>query len=119
MVKNKPKIGELLDNFLSFIEGTVLIAHNASFDMGFLRAAMSSNGHSGPENIVIDTQRLARLAYPRQQSYSLQSLVKFLEMPQNNAHRGLDDAIQCMKLFQACANQLSFMGDISLKEVLV
>ena len=118
MVQDKPFIDDLLDDFLSFIEGTVLIAHNASFDLGFLRAALNGSGHADFDNLVIDTHRLARKAYSGQQSYSLQSLVAMLGLPPNNAHRALDDAMQCMKLFQACSNQLSFMGDISLKEVL-
>lgn len=118
MLQGKPPIGEVLQRFLGFIEGTALIAHNADFDMGFLRAALHATGAGKIQNPIIDTQKLARKAYPRQQSYALQNLVEKLGIPTNKAHRALDDAIQCMKLFQVCTDELSFMGDISLKEIL-
>lgn len=118
MVKNKPSIDDVLDPFLAFIGDSPLIAHNASFDMGFLRAALAGSGRQDVKNLLIDTQQLAKRAFPGQRSYSLQNLAKFLKLELNNAHRAVDDSVQCMKLFNACAHELSFMGEISLKEVL-
>ena len=116
MVRNKPQIGEVIGSFLSFIGNSVLIAHNANFDLGFLRGVMPAD--SQLDNLIIDTLQLSRNAYPGQQSYSLQNLVAMLKLPTNNAHRALDDAIQCMRVFQASYRNLSFMGKISLKELL-
>jgi DNA polymerase-3 subunit epsilon len=118
MVAGKPRIDDVLDGFLEFIGDSILIAHNAGFDMGFLRAALAGSGRSDVTNLLIDTQQLAKRAFPGQKSYSLQNLALFLKFPLNNAHRAVDDSIQCMKLFTACARELSFMGEISIREVL-
>lgn len=118
MVSQQPVIAEVLPDFMAVCEGAVLIAHNAPFDMGFLRAALQESGLPEVTNRVIDTQVLAQKAFPRQRSYSLQALVEMLGIPPNSAHRARDDAEMCMKLFQACASHLSFMGEVSLSEVL-
>ncbi|AHC14667.1 3'-5' exonuclease [Salinispira pacifica] len=118
MVAAKPAVEKMLDPFIEFIGDSILVAHNASFDMGFLRAALAGSGRSDIKNLLIDTQQLAKRAYPGQKSYSLQNLAGFLNFPLNTAHRAVDDSIQCMKLFNACAQELSFMGEITLKEVL-
>ena len=118
MIRNKQVIAEVLPDFMAMCEDSILIAHNASFDMGFLRAALQETGLPEVNNRVIDTQVLAQRAFPRQRSYSLQALIEMLEIPPNNAHRARDDAYMCMKLFHACADRLSFMGEVTLKEVL-
>lgn len=118
MVKGKPGVAETLPGFLEFIDGAVLVAHNAEFDVGFLRAALQAAGHPDIKNPIIDTQALAQRAFPRLRSYSLQNLVAELALPAGNAHRALDDARMCMHLFSACADALSFMGELTLGEVL-
>ncbi|MGI9256225.1 MAG: 3'-5' exonuclease [Salinispira sp.] len=118
MVSDAPDITAVLKRFILFIRDSVLIAHNANFDTSFLRAAASSDAELNITNIIIDTLKLARRAYPKQQSYSLQNLVKALGLRSNAAHRALDDSLQCMNIFLACAQELSVMGHISLKDVL-
>lgn len=118
MVKGKPTVEETIPRFLEFIDGAVLVAHNAEFDLGFLRAALEAAGHQDIKNPIVDTQALAQRAYPRLRSYSLQNLVAELNLPSGNAHRALDDARMCMHLFSACAEALSFMGELTLGEVL-
>ena len=68
--------------------------------------------------MVIDTQLLAIKAFPKRKSYALQNLATELNLPRNRAHRAKDDAEMCMKLFLACVEALSFMGDLPLSEVL-
>lgn len=118
MLEAKPAVETVLPEFMSFIEGAVLVAHNAPFDMSFLRAALEVAAMPNVSNTVIDTQVLAQKAYPRLKSYSLQNLVAELGIPQGNAHRALDDAVMCKDLFLNCTEALSFMGEISLGEVL-
>ncbi|MFP4232127.1 MAG: PolC-type DNA polymerase III [Spirochaetaceae bacterium] len=118
MLVSHPAVDQALPGFLEFIAGAVLVAHNAPFDMSFLRAALEATGMEDIENPVIDTQVLAQKAYPRMRSYGLQNLVADLGLPQGNAHRALDDAIMCKELFENCAEALSFMGEITLREVL-
>jgi len=118
MVAAEPAIGSVLPEFMQFAGDTVLIAHNAPFDLAFLRAALLEHGMGDVRNSIIDTQELAKRAFPKQKSYSLQNLIAFLKIPPNNAHRAADDAIMCMRLFLACVNSMSFMGDLTLGEVL-
>jgi DNA polymerase III epsilon subunit family exonuclease len=118
MVQDKPPIGEVLPQFVDFVSDAVLVAHNAEFDMGFLRTALQETGLGDIRNNLIDTQILAQRAFPRQKSYSLQNLVQELQLTGGNAHRALDDSRMCMRLFHACAEELSFMGEITLEEVL-
>ncbi|MFP4374750.1 MAG: PolC-type DNA polymerase III [Spirochaetaceae bacterium] len=118
MLASKPAIEQALPDFMEFISGAVLVAHNAPFDMSFLRAALEIAGMGDVPNVVIDTQVLAQKAYPRLRSYSLQNLVSELDLTRGNAHRALDDAVMCKDLFLTCAEALSFMGEITLGEVL-
>ena len=118
MLASEPAVEQALPDFMEFISGAVLIAHNAPFDMSFLRAALEVAGMGDVSNTVIDTQVLAQKAYPRLRSYSLQNLVTELGLTRGNAHRALDDAVMCKDLFLTCAETLSFMGEITLGEVL-
>ncbi len=117
-VANAPPVGRVVPEFLSFLGDTVLLAHNAPFDLGFLRAALLGLGLAEVENPVVDTQALAMRAFPRRKSYGLQNLATELGLPPNRAHRALDDAMMCMRLFLRCVDELSFMGDLELREVL-
>jgi DNA polymerase III epsilon subunit family exonuclease len=118
MLASEPAVEQALPDFMEFISGAVLVAHNAPFDMSFLRAALEVAGMEDVSNAVIDTQVLAQKAYPRLRSYSLQNLVTELGLTRGNAHRALDDALMCKDLFLTCAEALSFMGEITLGEVL-
>ncbi len=106
-------------NLLAFIGARVVIAHNADFDLGFLRASVQRLGIPEPRNLILDTIALSRKAFPGQRSYALQALREFLQIPENSAHRARDDAETCMRVFVACVKELSFMGDLSLGELLV
>ena len=117
-VKGAPPVASIVPEFVEFLGDTVLIAHNAPFDLGFLRAAVLDAGLPDINNTVIDTQLLAIRAFPKQKSYGLQNLATELRLPPNQAHRALDDAIMCMRLFLSCVEALSFMGDIELSQVL-
>lgn len=122
MVATAPVIGDVLPNFLDFLHGTVLIAHNAMFDMGFLRAALQDvYGNQGVQKVtnpILDTQKLAKWAFTGQKSYALQALAQMLGLPPNQAHRAVDDSIMCMKLFAKVVDQMAFMGDMELSELL-
>ncbi|WP_455381977.1 3'-5' exonuclease [Salinispira pacifica] len=118
MVVAQPEVGTILPEFVSFTGESILIAHNAEFDLAFLRAALLDYSMDDVKNKIIDTQVLAKRAFPKQKSYSLQNLAAFLNLPPNNAHRAADDAIMCMRLFNACVDALSFMGELTLGEVL-
>ena len=60
MVAASPTVAAMLPAFLEFAQGAVLVAHNAPFDVGFLRAAAERQGRAWPPFGVLDTARLAR-----------------------------------------------------------
>ncbi|MFW5695027.1 MAG: PolC-type DNA polymerase III [Alkalispirochaeta sp.] len=118
MVVDKAPVASVLPRFMEFAGDAILIAHNAEFDAGFLRAELQRAGMPTVENLIIDTQVLAQKAFPGKKSYSLQNLVEMLGIPANTAHRARDDARQCMRLFEHCVQALSFMGDLPVSDVL-
>ncbi len=91
---DKPRFGEIAQEFLDFIGDAELIAHNASFDIGFLDAELQRAGfaaHSlGGRVSVIDTLALAREKYPGQRN-TLDALCKRLDV--DNSHRSLHGAM--------------------------
>jgi DNA polymerase-3 subunit epsilon len=91
---DKPRFAEIAKEFLEFVDGAEIIAHNASFDVGFLDAELLragiDNPHLGARAQVLDTLVLAREKYPGQRN-SLDALCKRLEV--DNSHRGLHGAL--------------------------
>ena len=81
-------------DFISFVGASPLIAHNADFDLGFLR-----NNGIDFANPVIDTYDLAYIVRPDTPSYSLENMAQHLELPHDRPHRALDDAIADKMLF--------------------
>ena len=91
---DKPRFADIAKEFLDFIDGAEVIAHNAAFDIGFLDAELQRAGIEGPglgaRSPVLDTLALAREKYPGQRN-SLDALCKRLEV--DNSHRGLHGAL--------------------------
>lgn len=81
--------------FNAFAQGAVLVAHNASFDLGFLRE------HLTWEPTVIDTLALARVTVPDARSYGLGPLTQLFRVPLSQHHRALHDAEACGRLLLA------------------
>lgn len=100
MVRGQPTVRAAMPWFLAFLgDGrTVLLAHNAPFDLGFLAEALAQLGQGGLPHAVIDTLDLARrcVALPR---YDLQSVAWYLGLAQREDHRALADARLAMQAF--------------------
>ncbi len=109
-VAGKPLIDDLLPQFLDFIEGSVLVAHNASFDVGFVKKALGRAGFAVPEKRVVDTIRLSKKAWPGRTSYSQANLASFLSIEVKNAHRAEDDCRVCLEILNKALNKLRTGG---------
>lgn len=92
MVSDAPALSEKLPEFLTFIEDTVLVAHNAKFDMGFLQSACKQLGLEKVNNPVLDTLELARYLYPTQKNHRLNTLTDKFKVSLDNHHRAVDDS---------------------------
>jgi DNA polymerase-3 subunit epsilon len=113
MLRSAPTIDGSLPRFLDFLGESCPVAHNASFDAGFLAADVASLGLAGSSAPFIDTRRLARIAFPCQPSYSLDSLRQSLRLPRGIAHRALADAESCRLLLLACLERIAGSGEAS------
>jgi DNA polymerase-3 subunit epsilon len=94
MVAGAPELRVVLPTFLEFIRGCVLVAHNAPYDIGFLRAACERTGHDWPRATVVDTLSLARHLVPRDETPNrkLSSLARLFRSGTTPDHRALTDA---------------------------
>lgn len=94
MVADAPVIESVLPSFLEFMRGAVLVAHNAPFDVGFLRAACLRLDYPWPGPRVLDTVSLARKALPRPEvnNHKLATLAAYFGTAVQPDHRALSDA---------------------------
>ncbi|PWA13539.1 PolC-type DNA polymerase III [Pueribacillus theae] len=92
MVKNAPEIEDVLKDFHTFIQDDTLVAHNASFDMGFLNVGFRKIGLKDAKNPVIDTLELARFLYPELKNHRLNTLCKKFDIELTQHHRAIYDA---------------------------
>lgn len=91
MVKDAPYIKEAIKGFYDFIGDSILVAHNADFDIGFLRNNVERYLGKKLENTYIDTLRLARLTIPEIKRFALGRLAAFFNIRVDVAHRAVDD----------------------------
>ncbi|KHE71971.1 PolC-type DNA polymerase III [Halobacillus sp. BBL2006] len=92
MVKDAPEIEEVLKDFHKWMENDILVAHNASFDMGFLNAGFKLIDYGKAANPVIDTLELARLLVPELKNHRLNTLCKKFDIELTQHHRAIYDA---------------------------
>ncbi|WP_233266743.1 DEDD exonuclease domain-containing protein [Tomitella fengzijianii] len=94
MVAGAPPMSAVLPPFLEFARGAVLVAHNARFDIGFLKAAAAAADTAWPQFPVLCTVRLARRVLGRDEAPSakLSALARFFDVSTPPTHRALDDA---------------------------
>jgi DNA polymerase-3 subunit epsilon len=94
MLAPAPPIEQVLPSLLEFLRGSVLVAHNAPYDVGFLKAACARHGYQWPQLRVLDTAAVARRALTRDEvpNRKLGTLAKFFHARVEPTHRALDDA---------------------------
>jgi DNA polymerase-3 subunit epsilon len=118
MVAGKPSLERVLPDFLEFIAGGVLVAHNAPFDIGFLAVGLQRAGLPLIDAPVLDSLELARSLLPGPVNYKLETLVRFLRLPAHDAHRALGDAAACLEITRRCIAQRDGLTDAPLSKTL-
>ncbi|MFA9375402.1 MAG: PolC-type DNA polymerase III [Lachnotalea sp.] len=98
MVINEPVIEDILPKFMEFCKGAVMVAHNASFDMSFIKANCDKVGLECKFTIV-DTVAMARLLLPTLNRFKLDTVAKALGVSLENHHRAVDDAACTAEIF--------------------
>lgn len=98
MVKNAKTIDQIIPEIINFIGDSVLVAHNADFDIGFLKVNFEKYGYE-LNNTYIDTLRLSKVIYPEFKKYKLGSIASELSIKVDVAHRALDDVKTLVSVF--------------------
>src|SRR5699024_4882676 len=106
MVKDAPQIGEVLKDFYEWSKDTVLVAHNASFDIGFLNQGYKKVNIEKIKDPVIDTLELARFLFPELKNHRLNTLCKHLDVDLSQHHRAIYDAEATGYLFWKMVQKL-------------
>jgi DNA polymerase III epsilon subunit-like protein len=103
MVRGQPTIEHVLPQFIEFLgeSDTILPAHNAPFDLGFLAMALTRLGIACPPHYVCDTLDMARRLYPSWHSHSLENVAARVEIANGAEHRALSDARVVKDVFLA------------------
>src|SRR4051794_26316470 len=119
MVAGAPSIDAALPAFLEFAAGTVLVAHNAPFDVGFLRHFAEQQGRPWPRFEVLDTAKLARRVVTRDDAPNckLSSLAKAFGSPVTPNHRALEDARATVHVLHGMMERLGGLGVHTLEEL--
>ena len=114
-VKNEPAFADIYPQFLEFISGSVLIAHNAKFDISFVKAEATRAGRELPANKVIDSLALFRKWYPKSSSHSVAAVAKHAAVRTDTLHRAAADSMYVFLIFDKSIkerNEKYKLGDI-------
>lgn len=117
MVKDAPTIENVLPEFLKFCEDTVLVAHNASFDTGFIRIAAERAGLGELHHTVVDTLELARALLPELNKHKLDIVCEYLGVTLNGHHRAVNDAEATAEVFIKFLDMLAEKKIFTLDEI--
>ena len=107
LLMNAPDPRSVMTRFSKFIANTPVVAHNAKFDIGFLKSEFTRFDLPIPDTVLC-TMELAKRIFPKAGKYSLDSLTTFLGLPSNaKAHRALTDARQAAELWKVICKRVA------------
>ena len=116
MVKDAETIEQVMPKFLEFIGDDVLVAHNAGFDIGFLKYNAAQIGLK-MDNAYIDTLSLSRGLFPEFKKHKLGIIAENLNIKVEVAHRALDDVITLIKVFNVMLEKLKEKNITSIDQI--
>lgn len=119
MVADAPPVAAAVPAFLEFARGAVLVAHNAGFDVGFLKAACARLDVDWPNPPVLDTVKLARQVVTRDEApnVKLSTLARVFRTSVQPSHRALDDARATVDVLHGLLERLGNRGVHTLSEL--
>ena len=120
MVAGAPRLAEVLPQFLEFAAGCVIVAHNARFDVGFLKRGCAELGYAWPSPPVVDTVGLARSVMMRDEvpNHRLATLARHFHAATEPNHRALSDARATVDVLHALIERVGSLGVHTLEDLL-
>lgn len=119
MLKEAPSFSLIARPLREFLAGTVMIAQNARFDLGFINSEFLRTGLGKLAIPVVDTVTLARRVRPGLSGYSLDRLAHHFQIPVDARHRALGDCEVTVRVFLECLKTLRQKGEVRSVEDLV
>ena len=116
MVKDAETIEQVFPKMMDFIGDSVLVAHNADFDIGFLKYNAKELGYT-LDNTYLDTLRLSKELFPDFKKYKLGIIAENLGIKVEVAHRALDDVDTTVKVFNVMIDMLKEKGAKKIEDV--
>lgn len=120
MVAGAPRLADVLPQFLEFAAGSVIVAHNARFDVGFLKRGCAELGYAWPSPPVVDTVGLARSVMMRDEvpNHKLSTLARHFHASVEPNHRALADARATVDVLHGLIERVGSLGVHTLEDLL-
>lgn len=120
MVADAPQLAEVLPSWLEFAGDSVLVAHNAGFDIGFLKRACAAHGYRWPGPEVVDTVALARSVLLRDEvpNVRLSTLARHVRSSHEPNHRALSDARATVDVLHFLLERVGNLGISTLADLM-
>lgn len=118
LVRTAPRIEAVLGTLVDFLGDAVFVAHNAPFDLGFVRAALARDGRPDYRPTVVDTAALARrLLRDEVPNCTLGTLASRFRLDHRPTHRALDDALATTDLLHLLIERAAGLGVLGLDDL--
>ena len=112
-IRKAPHINYIKEKILDFLGNYSLVAHNAPFDISFIKRQVSDI-----KNEAFDTLKLSRILLPFVTNHKLGTLYRYFENEESNFHRALDDSIATAKVFQSLLKLIAELPGSTLEKIL-
>lgn len=116
MVEDAPAVTSIITDFHKFIQGSIVVAHHAPFDLGFVGYEFEKKNLMFPPLPALCSSLLSRKLFPESKNHKLQTLVDFFSLEKGVAHRALDDSKACLQVLIKCMEK--FGWEHSLDELI-
>lgn len=112
MVANAPKFFEVAKDIVEITKGAIFVAHNVSFDYGFVKEEFARLGYSYRRKQLC-TVRLSKLVFPGRRRYNLDAMIDMLGIDVEHRHRAMNDVMATVKLFEAILKEQTAEASIA------
>jgi len=118
MLWDKPTFAGVADDLEHFLRDSIFVAHNVSFDYGFIKESFRRQG-AGFNMDRFCTARLSRRLYPDQRRHNLDTIIETHGIPVENRHRAMDDAVVLHEFYKKALDQHGLQVFAAIDKIMV